>query len=657
MATFDLNEYKQASDWGRIPSDGLNGTLEETVDATAFPGCLLPAWVNGEICWYAFAIDQREWRALQPILMAYVGHTVTTFDGEPSNLNRGEKVEAYIMSLEPYAVARLKAPHNQTFAIRALQRMKETVLARPMDLRPLPMSTAQMLSHFDMCLVEGDRKGAFHWLERLRTELRLDAINLSFTRVKLHATFREWNSILLDKAFGELCRIKKPTVIAHHLLEAIWYAHLDEHSDDFEALKLAYEENCRANIADILAISGVPSEWVAETYQELIGKFQKSVSPVEASVPTSPPTDEGKSSKADFTTSEKVHGANADRMPVDGLSHLQREEDAEEVIVPNVTDWLSWAKALTNRQFRFRDVADQLALRGDAESVQDPEDVRELEEALYDLDSQRALPRLIQTLSFLIKWLKFDEGYPRKLMAPLYEVVLLRLIESRSREGEFREGVSEMFTALLEVGLSESEYRSLLIETAKAIPPGAGTTDTFWLLDLADVLCRFSAADEEARNTILNRILGILQPVLHQMSSMQRSAYSNVATSAGWEGISVGGDVDGQSSAEILNGKLVGIYTLTESAGRQAEATLKRLAPDVKVEISSEKVCTPRLMKLSQNADIMVVTASSAKHAATDCIRDNREAERILYAAGRGCCSILRAIEEFLADAPSEIHG
>ena len=265
------------------------------------------------------------------------------------------------------------------------------------------------------------------------------------------------------------------------------------------------------------------------------------------------------------------------------------------------------------------------------------------------MSSQRELLRLEQALPQILKWLKLDEEYPRKLMAPIYGIVLLRLIETRSREGEFREGIAEMFTALLEVGLSQDQYTGVLNDISDSIPDGAGRTDAFWLLDIADVLCRFSAPQEAARNTLLNRILGSLNTITHQLSPLQQSAYENVSMAAGWDPLPERTVSQETTIAAVLKEKLVGIYTLTESAGKQAKDALERIAPDAKVVVSSAKVCTPQLSKLSQNADFMVVTTSSAKHAATDCIRANRDADRILYAAGRGCCSILRSLENDLA--------
>jgi hypothetical protein len=96
----------------------------------------------------------------------------------------------------------------------------------------------------------------------------------------------------------------------------------------------------------------------------------------------------------------------------------------------------------------------------------------------------------------------------------------------------------------------------------------------------------------------------------------------------------------------VLEGKMVALYTLTESAGRQASEALAEAFPSVRIELTSDHVCTPRLKALAHEADLFVVATASAKHAATDCIQRHRAANlRTAYAAGRGATSTLRAVK------------
>src|SRR6266446_7060227 len=88
--------------------------------------------------------------------------------------------------------------------------------------------------------------------------------------------------------------------------------------------------------------------------------------------------------------------------------------------------------------------------------------------------------------------------------------------------------------------------------------------------------------------------------------------------------------------AEALRGRRVAIYTLTESAGRQARSILADVAPEATVELNHDHVGTRALSALAAGADIFIVAWTSAKHAAVDFVRSRRGTKPLLYATGRG---------------------
>jgi len=146
----------------------------------------------------------------------------------------------------------------------------------------------------------------------------------------------------------------------------------------------------------------------------------------------------------------------------------------------------------------------------------------------------------------------------------------------------------------------------------------------------------------------LNALLASIQPISSHLTPFQTTFFNNIASSAGWEQIVTSGTATTNNFSHLLSNKLVGIYTLVESAAREAKKSLQDNVPDIRVEISSDKVCTPKLTSLSKNADFMIVTSLAAKHPATDCIRDNRPADQIIYASGKGRSSIMRSLEMHL---------
>ena len=188
----------------------------------------------------------------------------------------------------------------------------------------------------------------------------------------------------------------------------------------------------------------------------------------------------------------------------------------------------------------------------------------------------------------------------------------------------------------------------LIHDMSDMIPQGAGLAGVYWLFDAADIVLRHSAPDAGVRQSFLAQILASLQPVLRLLDLGQRGAYQLVATAAGWPVLPSSTTSQSSSAWLTLQGKTVALYTLTDSAARQAKSAIESLVPNVSVELSADHVCTSRLQNLAHKADLFVVATSSAKHAATDCIMRHRGKAPLAYAAGRGFSSFIRAISEFL---------
>ena len=99
---------------------------------------------------------------------------------------------------------------------------------------------------------------------------------------------------------------------------------------------------------------------------------------------------------------------------------------------------------------------------------------------------------------------------------------------------------------------------------------------------------------------------------------------------------------------DALAGKVVAIYTLTDAAAARAADFLTRHFDDVTVQVANDHVASDRLRALARAADVFVVATRSAKHAATTFIEAQRPHGRpILYAAGKGSASLIRAVYSY----------
>lgn len=78
-------------------------------------------------------------------------------------------------------------------------------------------------------------------LDRIRSELRLDALNVKFLEVQLLAVFEDWTALVGLAEFPSLCVARRTPAITAILLEALYQAHI---AGPFDAANVA--ETCAA---------------------------------------------------------------------------------------------------------------------------------------------------------------------------------------------------------------------------------------------------------------------------------------------------------------------------------------------------------------------------------------------------------------------------
>jgi 5,10-methylene-tetrahydrofolate dehydrogenase/methenyl tetrahydrofolate cyclohydrolase len=101
-----------------------------------------------------------------------------------------------------------------------------------------------------------------------------------------------------------------------------------------------------------------------------------------------------------------------------------------------------------------------------------------------------------------------------------------------------------------------------------------------------------------------------------------------------------------------IQGKVIGIYTLTESSGHRAQQLLQNWFPDLDVRVSNDHGGSDHLKNIARQSDFLIVAAKSAKHAATDFIKAERPADKspLIYPSGKGSSSIVDAVFSALRD-------
>jgi hypothetical protein len=89
----------------------------------------------------------------------------------------------------------------------------------------------------------------------------------------------------------------------------------------------------------------------------------------------------------------------------------------------------------------------------------------------------------------------------------------------------------------------------------------------------------------------------------------------------------------------------VGVYTLTVRAAEQFRNVVEARAPGTDVTLLHDLDASKRLKQHARQADLFVLVTASTKHAATDCVRASRPADKpLVIPAGKGAASMLAAV-------------
>ena len=234
-------------------------------------------------------------------------------------------------------------------------------------------------------------------------------------------------------------------------------------------------------------------------------------------------------------------------------------------------------------------------------------------------------------------------------MAPIYANLLTVFALNPARGRSIYESTQILVSALLTVGLDDQGYKALIADVEELAGEGFGVEMVYWALEITEEFMRTGAPDANARETFLHGVLARVAPIYARLTSLQRSVVARLALELGWSlqsfGINKNESVTDDFSRR-LQGLRIAIYSLTESSSRQAKSAIMEIAPTAIVNCNADHGGTFRLKALANNADLFVIAWRSAKHAATDFIRENRGGRPLLFAQGRGFSSIMRAIED-----------
>ena len=697
-----IGDLSDLRDFNALGPDAasLCASLIETIADPDFPGAVVPSIdIGGNLQILVAASTMSAWRRLTPVLQAFAGPTLTSFNGLPEALPQDDPAAGVVAQSQPVSTSVMRVPsdpRHRLAALRAVVRARDTLARAPNLRHSVPEPTSWLLTRFQDCLNVGRRDAATDVLARLKSELRLDALNLKFLEVQLLATFGDWTSIVDLPGFANLCLARRTAAVTALLLEALYRVHLAGpfEAGDADETRMRFETAARPLAQPMLRVPIPPTlttagwrvygleAWTATSRTDigaaLVGHLDalgwiadrlSPVTPVEEVAPVVEPTpiDDAREALVLVDAIDSVDvlasaiRALANLSPLDLArlreaepfrSTLHFTEELADVGLP--TSWIKWFERAVDPSFT---IALDIARHGKDEwpiefGAGDPTAVQAFVSALEKAQSDDlACERTAQALPFLVAWLQRDPDFPRAAMVPVYDSLLTLFALGSARGSRTYESSQILVSALLSAGLDVKAYRALIADVEELAGEGFGVDMVYWVLEIIEDFMRASTPAADARETFLHGALSRIAPIYARLTSLQRTAIAHLARELGWTLQSFGITAEPDRFEDVtsrIQGLRIAIYSLTESSSRQAKAAIEELAPTAVVDCNADHGGTARLRALAENADLFVMTWLSAKHAATDFIREHRGGRPLLYAQGRGFSSILRAVEDHI---------
>lgn len=263
---------------------------------------------------------------------------------------------------------------------------------------------------------------------------------------------------------------------------------------------------------------------------------------------------------------------------------------------------------------------------------------------------------LSAALPYIAGMLFDDEAWPRPSLRPVYDACLDALHSAERISDPDLEIFGEFLAGLLSLGPTLEEYVKYTDWTAELFRNRGSVARIDRMLDQLDVLAVQPCPSAARRVDVAAAADAVLTKFQRRLRPEQVRLFRLICSDLDYESsiteTSVSeADESWPLSLDALVGKVVAIYTLTESAGRQAKKRLEQLFKGVDVRLCHDKAGSDRLKELAQTAELFVVATRSAKHAATEEIKRWRQQRPVVYPAGKGMASIVAGVADFARDA------
>lgn len=660
-------------------------TIEEeifkTITDKQFPGGIIPSRNS----YYVIAVTQKEFKILVSLLDSFIGKNYSDFDGHIINLDSSNQIEELLIEHKISLVSKFNVPVPLKDTIEPLiSRMIHIYKTSNYNANSVSLSIGKLIDDFkESIYITKDINSAKNIISRIKQEHRLDALNITFMEIELAHAFQNWDAIINHKLIFQIIHARKPLVIRLHIIESFYYTYLYNSSN----IKEDYSRYIKPNILNLL--TSCPSNVTSEIkYMYFLAyslgniKYSNISSIINDYINNPLLSDQEKeriedkllsenriiensgdlylSTKASIieannidslekidNVKEKLDNLNEEEQEELSLKALSTEIDNELKFVPK--DWIEWIDLLADEDFNNSFLIAEKGLEEWNIDIltNDPVNISNLCIKINSLDEQYSLSRFIFALPLFIESIKRSDYYPNSLCIEVYTTILEVISIYEIQDQKTLILSQDIFESLLTLSPNSNIYNNIIEIIEIIIKRINGKHYVDWLIDFAELLISYNATDVDSRNSLLELILMQVYEQKDWLEKFQLDMIIKLSSvldlNSLFEDLIVKEEVQTEDKFEKYIGKIIGIYTLSESAGKNAKEYLEDKIENVKVILNHDKAATTALKHVSEVSDYMVIVTQSAKHAATGEIQKIRRLnnKEVLFPLGKGSSSIV----------------
>lgn len=658
--------------------------LLSSIENSNFPGAIIPTESNYYIC----ASSQKDWSILSSLVISFVGVSYSDFIGIKNEVNIRSKEEEYLLSKNISFISSISIPNDNTLqdkALKAFQSLYTTYSYSPGKSLEMSEYIDSVLENFVTALQIKDIDTAQKIISNIKTENRLDALNIKFMQIELAHSINDWSAIVNDNLITHIINSRKPLKIRLHIIEAFYYEYLEDAIDDSSLMSIYISKvramissllfKCPANVSlavkKVYAIAYLNDDIEYKEIEKIAEHIENELFKDELQSSLNKKIITDGSTKSVINTSHdnfiSVRAAVIDDNNTNTIeSHLlvttkaekldkKEQLELDDLIIENTTlpiNWIEWLKALSNENFtKSRFIAEQALEEWPIdELLKDTTDIKAISSVIISIEEEFAVQRFIHSLPLFMEACKRSIYFPNPLFLQMYTSILEMITFYEVKDLNTLLVSQDIVETSLKISPSEDQYNYILSMVESIIDKANGKNFIDWFLDYAELLISENTSDMGNRNKLLEKLLVKVYSYKEWLDEFHIKLIIKLSTSIGieklFENISFEDEITVEDKWGRYTNKTIGIYTLSENAARHAKEYLEEQITDVKIILNHDKAATDALRNLAHTSDFVVLVTQSAKHAATGEIQKilRQKDRQPLFPIGKGSSSIISSL-------------